>query len=119
LYAGEAAVGLLIGHGCWLARDEFVDGFIDTAVGLSDGMPMAWIDWEAAVDALQAGGLACSDSEAAVLRLAASLAEGRPVDLGDLLTGLDGRNVGLVATAVLHAGGHRAGVVSLGQGVGR
>jgi hypothetical protein len=88
-------------------------------VGLSDGTPMAWIDWEAAVGALQAGGLACSGSEAAVLRLAASLAEGCPVDLRAGVCGLDGRNLVLVATAVLHAGGHRAGVVSLGQGVAR
>ena len=119
LFAAEAAVELLIGHGRWLARDEFVDGFIETAVGLSDGTPMAWVDWPAAVAALEAGRLACSASEAGLLRIAASIAEGGPVDLGDVLTGLDGRNLVLVAAAVLHAGGHRDASVSLGQGVGR
>jgi hypothetical protein len=42
-----------------------------------------------------------------MLRLAASLAGGTPVNLRDALTGLDGRNVQLVINAVLHASGHR------------
>lgn len=88
-------------------------------MGLSDGTPMAWIDWEAAVAALQAGGLPCSDSEAGVLQVAASLAEGGPVNLREIVFGLDGRNLGMVATAVLHAGGHRDAAVSLVQGVAR
>ena len=121
LYAVEAAVELLIGHGRWLGRTDFTDGFVETGVGLSDGMPMAWIDWHAAVAALQAGGLPCSDSEAGVLRLAASLAEGGPVALRDAVGGLDVGNLLLVATAVLHAGGHRGAAVALdgGLGVGR
>ena len=80
---------------------------------------MAWIDWEAAIVALEAGRLPCSTSEAGLLRLAASIAEGGPVDLGDVIGGLDGCNLMLVAKVVLHAGGHRDASVSLGLGVGR
>jgi hypothetical protein len=118
LYAAEAAVELLIGHSCWLERDGFVDEFVETGPGLS-GTPMAWIDWPAAVAALAAGRLPCSDSEAGLLRLAASIAESLPVELRDAVCGLDERNLVLVATAVLHAGGHRSAAVSLGQGMGR
>ncbi len=42
-----------------------------------------------------------------MLRLAASLAGGIPVDLGGSLTGLDRGNLAAAATAVLRAGGHR------------
>ena len=38
-----------------------------------------------------------------MLKIAASLADGIPVDLRDTLTSLDQRNVGLVVTAVQHA----------------
>ena len=121
LYADEAAVELLVGHGRWLERTDFTEGFVETCVGLSDGTPMAWIDWHAALAAVQAGGLPCSGSEAGVLRLAACLAEGGGVDLRDVVSGLDGGNLVLVATAVLRAGGHRDAAVTLGGGqrVGR
>ena len=121
LFADEAAVELLIGHGRWLERTDFTEGFVETCVGLSDGTPMAWIDWHAALAAVQAGGLPCSGSEAGVLRLAACLAEGGGVDLRDVVGGLDGGNLVLVAKAVLHAGGHRDAVVTFGGGqrVGR
>ena len=42
-----------------------------------------------------------------MLRLAASLADGIPVDLRDALTGIDDHNINLVITAVLHASGKR------------
>jgi hypothetical protein len=42
-----------------------------------------------------------------MLRLAASLAIDVPVSLGDAVTGIDGRNVGLLVKAVLHASGRR------------
>jgi hypothetical protein len=42
-----------------------------------------------------------------MLRLAASLAGGIPVNLRDALTGIDGRGIQLVVQAVLHASGHR------------
>ncbi len=67
---------------------------------------MAAVDWEAAVAALEAGRLPCS-GEGRMLRLAASIAAGVPVDLGGAVSGLDAANAGLAAGAVLHAAGHR------------
>lgn len=70
---------------------------------------MAWVDWQAAVAVLEAGRLPCADSEAGVLRVAASIAEGAPVALRGAVVGLDERNMVMVARAVLHAaGGHDA-----------
>jgi hypothetical protein len=68
---------------------------------------LAVVDWPAAVKALTAGGLPCSGSEGCVLRIAASIAAGVPVDLGDCLSALDNFNVDLVVEAVLHANGRR------------
>jgi hypothetical protein len=50
---------------------------------------LASIDWEAAIAALGAGELPCSNGERRVLRLAASIAAGTPVSLSDALTGID------------------------------
>jgi hypothetical protein len=66
---------------------------------------LAVVGWRAAVRAVAAGRLACSDSEGHVLGLAASLADGVPVDLGECLCVLDQANAGLVAEAVLRAAG--------------
>jgi hypothetical protein len=41
LLASEAAVNLLIGHQYWLTRSDFLDDFVDTFDGLTDGTPMA------------------------------------------------------------------------------
>jgi hypothetical protein len=109
----EAAVELLIGHRSWLGRGDFVGGFVQTGQELGCGTPMAWVDWPAAVTALQAGRLPCSGSEGRVLRIAASIAEAVPVELGEALSGLDETNIVRVARAVLHAGGHREAVVAL------
>ncbi len=68
---------------------------------------MAAVDWEAAVAVLDAGRLPCSGGEGRILRLAASIAVGVPVDLGEAVTGLDENNAVLAAAAVLHAAGHR------------
>jgi hypothetical protein len=100
LYALEAATGLLIAHGTWLARDDFTC-FIQHAPGT------AVIDWEAAVAALEGSGLPSSGGERRILRLAASLADQAPVILGEAITGIDNRNVELLAKAVLHASGRR------------
>jgi hypothetical protein len=51
--------------------------------------------------------LPCSGGEGRVLRIAASIAEGVPVDLREAVTGLDENNAVLAAAAVLHAAGHR------------
>jgi hypothetical protein len=68
---------------------------------------MAVVDWEAAVAALEAGVLPCSGGEGRVLRIAASIGEGVPVDLREAVTGLDENNAVLAAAAVLHAAGRR------------
>jgi hypothetical protein len=104
LYCAQAAAELLIGHQQWLLRDDFVARFVRIAPDSRD-VPLAVVGWRAAVRALAAGRLACSDSEGHVLRLAASLAEGVPVDLGECLSVLDHTNADLVAEAVLRAAG--------------
>ena len=114
MYAAEAAVELLIGHQWWLYRDDFVDGFVGTERAPVSGTPAAWVDWAAAVAALDGGRLVCSSGEARVLRIAASIADGVAVDVRDALCGLDEPTVVLVAGAVAHAGGCRDAVVTLG-----
>ena len=42
-----------------------------------------------------------------MLRLAASLADQAPASLGEAVTGIDDRNVGLLVKAILHASGRR------------
>jgi hypothetical protein len=58
--------------------------------------------------------LPCSGGEGLILRIAASIAEGVPVDLREAVTGLDEGNIALVAGAVLHAAGHRRLVADFG-----
>ncbi len=79
-------------------------------MSVSDGTtPMAAIDWAGAISALDAGHLPCSGAERRLLRLAASLGEGIPVDLQDALTGLDTANIISVIAAVRRAAGHADG----------
>ena len=103
IYPDEAGVELLIGHAVFLDRADFTSRFI-TIPG--DGAGLAVIDWPAAIAALD-NSLPCSGGENRMLRLAASLAGGIPVNLRDALTGLDGRGIQLVISAVLHASGRR------------
>ena len=63
------------------------------------------MDFHAALAARRAGALPCSSSEDQILALAASIATGIPVPLGDLVSGLDEDNAVRVAIAVLHAAG--------------
>jgi hypothetical protein len=113
----EAAVELLIGHGAWLSRPDFLQTAVEP--GTDCGRVMAYVDFTLAVRALDAGVLAGSDGEKGVLRVAAGIAAGCPVDLRDALTGLDAANAVLVAAAVLHASGHRVRDAVLGCGEGR
>jgi hypothetical protein len=101
----EAAVGLLTGHGTWLSRPDFLDAAVE--MGSESGRTMAYVDFTAAVDALETGVLAGSGGEKGVLRVAAGIAAGCPVDLRDALTGMDTANAALVADAVLRAAGAR------------
>jgi len=109
LYPAEAAAELLINHAAWLHRNDFTTRFVQRGSdsGLVDPTNTAVIDWPATITALDAGQLPCSGGEGRILRLAASLAEGVPVDLRDITTGLDEHNITLLRQAVLHASGQR------------
>jgi hypothetical protein len=100
LYTLEAAAGLIIAHGTWLHREDFSSRFIYHGTGT------AAVDWEAAL-AAEAGELPRSGGEKRMLRLAASLADHATVSLGEAITGIDERNVGLLITAGRHASGRR------------
>jgi len=115
LFTGEAAVELLIGHGSWLYREDFLEIAVEFGQGITDGAVMAAVDWEAAVAALDAGRLPCSGGEGRILRLAASIGGGVAVDLGSALPGLDERNIAAAARAVLHAAGRRDPGVAAGS----
>lgn len=114
--ADEAAVNLLIEHGAWLHRADFPARFIDTYPpdpDEPDDMATAVVRWADAVAALNAGELPCSTGEAHMLRIAASIAAGVPVDLRGCLGSLDGRNLRLVLAAIAYANGHRGAEVSI------
>ncbi len=112
LYCAEAGTELLIAHRSWLLRGDF-GPFIILAAPPAGQEMTASVDWDAAVGALVSGGLPCSSGERRVLRLAASIAAGIPVDLSEALTGLDRAGITAAARAVLHAGGHRDVTVAL------
>lgn len=94
LCALEAGTGLIIAGGTWTGHRDF-------ACHIHYGTTAAAIDWEAAIAALDAGDLPCSGGEKRMLRLAASLAADIPVCLGDAVTGIDRRSVGLLLDAIL------------------
>ena len=68
------------------------------------GRQVAAVDFAVAADAVQ-GMLPCSDGERQVLLVAASIAEGIPVDLRDAALDLDAVNAALAAWAICHAAG--------------
>jgi hypothetical protein len=103
----EAAVELLIGNRSWLLREDFHEIAVEFGWEAFSGQPLAAVDFVAAAGALEAGVLPCSGGEGRVLRIAASIAEGVPVDMREVVTGLDEDNAGLAAVAVLRAAGHR------------
>jgi hypothetical protein len=67
---------------------------------------VAVVDFAAAADAVQ-GVLPCSDGERQVLLIAASVAEGIPVDLREAALCMDAVNAARAARAVCHAAGCR------------
>jgi hypothetical protein len=106
LHCSTAAVELLIAHRHWLHQDTFRNEFLFTGVDFDTTEVTTGIDWPTAVMALDRGRLPCSGSEARMLRIAASIGAGIPIDLREALTELDIVNTALVATAVTHAAGH-------------
>ena len=106
IHPDEAGTGLIISHGTFLHRDDFTR-HVETAASMSDGTPMAWINWDTVVAALDTGLLPVSGGEKRILRVAASLAAGHPVSLRDAIPGLDERSLDLVTAAIRHAAGQR------------
>ena len=86
LHPDAAGTNLAISHGVYLGRDDFAR-YVHTAPSISDGTPMAWIDWDAVITALDGGHLPSSGTEKHVPRIAASLAAGHPVNLRDAIPG--------------------------------
>jgi hypothetical protein len=106
LYSLEAACDLVISSG-WLQRDNF-SSFVSTVTSITDGVTqLASIDWRAAIASRDAGLLPCGSAENRILRMAASIAAGIPVDLNEALCGLDRSTIALVVRAVRHANGQR------------
>jgi hypothetical protein len=79
------------------------------------GREIAAVDFAAAADAVQ-GVLPCSSGERQVLLVAASIAEGIPVDLREAALSLDAVNAARVARAVCHAAGLGRSLVRPGCG---
>ena len=103
-YSDEAAILLLITSGHWLPQLQH-RGLI-TLDGNVDGEGLwAHIAWPDLDGALRIGTITGSSSERQVLQAAASIADGHPVDLGDLAAGLDRRALTLVLAAIAHAAG--------------
>jgi hypothetical protein len=101
----RAGTELLISHGSILHRPDFTP-FVHTSTGTGTTL-IAWIDWTAALTALDNGQLPASGGERRILQLTASIAGGTPVRLRDVLPGLDDRNLDLLTAAIRHAaGGH-------------
>lgn len=106
LYSLEAACDLVIGTG-WLHRDDF-SSFVSTVTSITGGVTeLACIDWEAVIASRDAGLLPCGSAENRILRMAASIAAGIPVDLNEALCGLDPESISLVVRAVRHVNGQR------------
>ena len=105
LTGNSAAAELICAHHTWLTRTDFATRCIHA--GTRHGRhPHAYIDWEDAITALDTRNLSCSPSEAAVLRIAASLGDHHiPVHLARVLGSLDRTNITLVTTAITRANG--------------
>jgi hypothetical protein len=108
IYATEAAVELLIRHGVWLRREDFLDALVRYEAHCAD-VPLAQIFWREVPDFLDRA--RCSGSEARILRLATELnGVDTGVALADLLSSLDDANSQLVIDAITHVltrGGRR------------
>jgi hypothetical protein len=107
----EAAAELLISHGGWLLREDFLRVAVEVGWEPFLGREAAAIDFAAAAEAVQ-GKLPCSDGERQGLLVAASIAEGVPVDLREAALCMDAANAGRAAQAICRAAGRRVQVVT-------
>jgi hypothetical protein len=90
----KAAVRLVCNGGLGDLPEQLV-----AAIETDPERAQAWIDWNAALDL--AGRF--SDSARRLIALAASMADGHPVNLADALLGLDTRNGELVTRCLIEA----------------
>ncbi|SSC22010.1 Hypothetical protein KLENKIAIHU_587, partial [Klenkia terrae] len=112
-FFSEAAVLLLANAGHWLPSLAAADLITietdddDTAPPTGEVPGIAWaaITWSELDDALAAGRIEGSSGQLRILRAAASIADGHPIDLGDTAAGLDRRHLQLLLAAISHAGG--------------
>ncbi|GHE06922.1 hypothetical protein [Klenkia taihuensis] len=112
-YTSEAAILLLANAGHWLPALAAADLITvdtdedDTAppTGQVPGVAWAAIAWTELDEAVRVGRIEGSSGQLRILRSAASIADGRPVDLGDVASGLDRRHLQLLLAALSHAGG--------------
>jgi hypothetical protein len=106
-YALEAAVLLLLADsGYWVPQLQAA-GLITIALdgdAAGDG-PWAAVQWGDLDRALRAGVISGGPGQRRLLRAAAGLADGQPVDLADLTAGLDRGELTLLLAAVSHAAG--------------
>jgi len=103
--ADAAAVQLIARHDYFLHQPGF-RRIITAGSSFYSGQPVAVIRWRAAIWALEHDLLPCTPSQAAVLQVAASLAdEAVPVHLRTVLGGLDSRAIALITTAITAANG--------------
>jgi hypothetical protein len=98
---------LLISHRSWLEREDFLRAVVEIDWEPFRGREIAAVDFAAAAQAVQ-GTLPCSDGERQVLLVAASIADGIPVDLREAALCMDAVNAARAARAVCHAAGCRA-----------
>ncbi|WP_369140819.1 hypothetical protein [Modestobacter versicolor] len=104
-YALEAAVLLLADSGHWLPRLQSA-GLVAIALdGDADEGPWAAVQWGELDAALSAGVITGSSGQLRLLRAAAGLADGQPVDLADLTAGVDRAELTLLLAALAHAAG--------------
>ena len=92
-------------------REDFLQVAVEVRWEPFRGRLVAAVDFAAAADVVQ-GVLPCSDGERQVLLVAASIAEGIPVDLREAALCMDAANAARAAWAVCHAAGRRVQVVT-------
>jgi hypothetical protein len=105
-YALEAAVLLLADSGYWVPRLQAA-GLVAIALDgdAAGGGPWAAVQWGDLDRALRAGVITGSPGQLRLLRAAASLADGQPIDLADLTAGVDRQELILLLAALAHAAG--------------
>ena len=108
VHTTEAAIRLLLAHGSWTLRLDGAGLITVSEATTAAGSKSCYAEvlWEEVIANIDAGHLLIgSGSEIRLLRIAASLAAGIPVDLADAVTGLDSHNLALVLAAIAHANG--------------